>query len=210
MTDINGADSCAHCGEEPAVHGDACQICWAFMGNVVDPCVFCGVSTAPGSGNFVNRTGADNTWRLLDGTELYLDGWQCPECQCEECDACGKKALEYDVTWCGNVLCIDCSPRYPHEDAWSRYVPNKSTVDPQLARVDWIAGEDRGTWWFRVPPKASARQLRPKLAKAGEVYVTRDNALFCEMAQAGIYWLNDEYDEVRPKMTMTIELTAAP
>jgi hypothetical protein len=46
-------------------------------------CDECGCSVSWGSGNYVNRIPAN-------------DGWLCPECQCIECDNCGKLALEVD------------------------------------------------------------------------------------------------------------------
>ena len=46
---------------------------------VIDPCVECGLSTAPGSGRWVNRLPAD-------------DGFKCIEClgSVFECDRCGE------------------------------------------------------------------------------------------------------------------------
>lgn len=56
---------------------------------VVDPCVWCGRSTAFGSGNglFVNRIGAD---RQEGENADYIDGWACPECAGYVCDECGE------------------------------------------------------------------------------------------------------------------------
>jgi hypothetical protein len=45
---------------------------------VIDPCVWCGESTAFGAGKFVNRIGVD-------------DGWGCAECSGFECDECGEQ-----------------------------------------------------------------------------------------------------------------------
>jgi hypothetical protein len=41
----------------------------------LDPCIYCGESTAMGDGKFVNRIPAD-------------DGWACAECAGYECDEC--------------------------------------------------------------------------------------------------------------------------
>lgn len=223
MTDFNDADSCVHCGEEPAVHGDACQICWAFLGNVKDPCVHCGHPTGPGSGRWVNRVGGDNTRELLDGRELYLDGWACVECLSDPCDACGEDCFDYENTWCGARLCPDC---LPDPDAFG-----DDERDPQLVRIKWKKGDERGTWWFRVPEDMPAKQVLPTLERAGKAYLKRslrdrpetpswdwwlngawscrNESAFCETAEAGIYWLNDDYDEARPKTTVKLDLEAA-
>lgn len=50
------------------------------MPEVIDPCVYCGESTAFGSGRFVNRIGVD-------------DGWGCAECSGFECDACDQQIV---------------------------------------------------------------------------------------------------------------------
>ena len=53
---------------------------------VVEPCVYCGRSTAIGSGLFVNRIGADRD-DFYSGA--YIDGYACAECAgftCDECD----------------------------------------------------------------------------------------------------------------------------
>lgn len=65
---------------------------------VVDPCVYCGRSTAFGSGNglFVNRIGVD-------------DGWGCAECAGYECDECGEQ------------IYLDCEIRVEYTDAEGEY-----------------------------------------------------------------------------------------
>jgi hypothetical protein len=53
---------------------------------VIDPCAWCGESTAFGFGKFVNRIGVD-------------DGWGCAECAGFECDICQKQIyLDEDIT----------------------------------------------------------------------------------------------------------------
>jgi hypothetical protein len=53
---------------------------------MIDPCVYCGESTAFGFGKFVNRLPVD-------------DGWGCAECSGFECDGCEKQIyLDSDVT----------------------------------------------------------------------------------------------------------------
>jgi hypothetical protein len=53
---------------------------------VVDPCVYCGESTAFGAGRFVNRIPAD---RQCYSSGAGVDGYACNECMtppfCEEC-----------------------------------------------------------------------------------------------------------------------------
>jgi hypothetical protein len=45
---------------------------------IVDPCVYCGLSTAFGSGRFVNRLAVD-------------EGYGCAECSGFSCDFCDKQ-----------------------------------------------------------------------------------------------------------------------
>lgn len=69
---------------------------------VVDPCVWCGRSTAFGSGEglFVNRVGADREELNGDGETIgYLDGWACPEC------------AGYDCAECNEPIYVDCEVR---------------------------------------------------------------------------------------------------
>lgn len=55
------------------------------MSKVIDPCYYCGESTAFGSGRFVNRLPVE-------------DGWGCAECSGFCCDACDKQIyLDCDV-----------------------------------------------------------------------------------------------------------------
>jgi len=73
-----------------------------------DLCVYCGESTAFGSGKFVNRIPCD-------------DGWGCAECSGVDCDRCDKPMeLDCDITpdQCGidddyftdgaRFVCEDC------------------------------------------------------------------------------------------------------
>jgi hypothetical protein len=56
------------------------------MAEVIDPCVYCGESTAFGFGRFVNRLPVD-------------DGWGCAECSGFMCDECDEQIyLDEDVT----------------------------------------------------------------------------------------------------------------
>lgn len=62
-------------GETPV-----CPVCGhvfpEFTSEVDDPCIYCGKSTAFGSGRFVNRLASDV-------------GWGCAECSGYSCDRCG-------------------------------------------------------------------------------------------------------------------------
>tara|TARA_Y100000401_G_scaffold115844_1_gene120300 strand:+ start:821 stop:1336 length:516 start_codon:yes stop_codon:yes gene_type:complete len=71
-----------------------------------DNCVYCGESTAFGSGKFVNRLSVD-------------EGWGCAECSGFECDRCGTQIdVDFDVKPrdCGleefadgsSYICEDC------------------------------------------------------------------------------------------------------
>lgn len=60
------------------------------MINVGEHCIDCGESVAWGSGNYVNRTPAD------DGEKT---GWRCAECMGIECQRCGEIiGMDEDVT----------------------------------------------------------------------------------------------------------------
>ena len=61
-------------------------------------CTSCGEDTSFGSGRFVNRIPADDTY-------------MCAECQMVECDMCDEKTLEYHVTLDGEWICDDCKPK---------------------------------------------------------------------------------------------------
>ncbi len=53
---------------------------------VIDPCVYCGLSTAFGFGRFVNRLPID-------------DGYGCAECSGFVCDICGEQIyLDMEIT----------------------------------------------------------------------------------------------------------------
>ena len=66
---------------------------------VIDPCVECGLSTAPGSGRWVNRLPAD-------------DGFKCIEClgSVFECDRCGE-----DIPFDADTTVIDQEQGSRHE-----------------------------------------------------------------------------------------------
>jgi hypothetical protein len=52
---------------------------------MIDPCVYCGESTAAGFGKFVNRLPVD-------------DGWGCADCSGFECEECEKQIyLDEDI-----------------------------------------------------------------------------------------------------------------
>lgn len=56
------------------------------MTDVIDPCTYCGDSTAFGYGKFVNRLPVD-------------DGWGCAECSGFMCDECDQQIyLDADIT----------------------------------------------------------------------------------------------------------------
>lgn len=63
---------------------------------ITDACVYCGRSTAFGSGMFVNRIPID-------------DGWGCAECSGFECDECNES------------IYIDTEIRVEYTDSGGRY-----------------------------------------------------------------------------------------
>lgn len=70
---------------------------------MIDNCIYCGMSTAFGSGRFVNRIPAD---RELYETGEYLDGYACAECAGYECDECGKQ------------IYLDCETRVTNAEGY--------------------------------------------------------------------------------------------
>jgi hypothetical protein len=68
-------------------------------------CNQCGNSVAWGSGRYVNRI----TSYWVEGEAPYDSEWMCAECQAIECEECGEKTIEYELTdnavFCSN--CID-------------------------------------------------------------------------------------------------------
>lgn len=49
--------------------------------NIGDACVYCGRSTAAGSGLFVNRISADSQWLTVSDLAVWVEGFMCPDCQ---------------------------------------------------------------------------------------------------------------------------------
>lgn len=80
----------------------------------IDPCIYCGESTAFGAtrsdgtliGKFVNRIGADR----IDDQDEYLDGYSCAECAGFECDECGEQ------------IYLDSEVRVESENAQGYYI----------------------------------------------------------------------------------------
>jgi|694.fasta_scaffold91753_2 hypothetical protein len=60
------------------------------MTTLLEPCIYCGESTAMGDGKFVNRIPAD-------------DGWACADCAGYECDECHEN------------IYLDCEVRVDYE-----------------------------------------------------------------------------------------------
>ena len=63
------------------------------MTTVIDACEYCGESTAPGTGKWVNRISADQ-------------GFRCHPCQFLTCDRCGYETDDFFLD--SNILCLDC------------------------------------------------------------------------------------------------------
>ena len=77
----------------------------------VDPCIYCGHSTAFGSGRFVNRIPGDTD----DGYGgVYRTGFACAECMATEGDVCGQSVSDYGSTAetpfkdTHDLVCDDC------------------------------------------------------------------------------------------------------
>lgn len=73
----------------------------------VDPCIYCGRSTAFGAGFglFVNRVGGD----FMNDDGETIDGWACGECAGYECNECNQQ------------IYIDCEIRVEYEDTDGKY-----------------------------------------------------------------------------------------
>lgn len=72
---------------------------------MLDPCTYCGESTAFGFGKFVNRLSVD-------------DGWGCAECSGFSCAECDKQIyLDADVSdESGEHYHTECLPVGEHEE----------------------------------------------------------------------------------------------
>ena len=81
-------------------------------------CTHCGRDTSFGSVDengeklllFVNRipSDTDGTLTLQDGTiSVEVEGYMCPDCQCDECDDCGELSMDI-TTELGDWLCQEC------------------------------------------------------------------------------------------------------
>ena len=70
-------------------------------------CLWCGEDTSFGSGRFVNRIPASRQDGIDDE---YRDGFQCAECQCEECSICKQSVIEYSITENCDAICYECNP----------------------------------------------------------------------------------------------------
>lgn len=129
---------------------------------VIDPCVECGESTAPGFGRWVNRLDVDG-------------GWECIEClgSVFECDRCGKD-IPFDedtVVYYGkNAVgvprieirvgdcCFDPVKDQTDEVTPTIQVPTKKPrtwaqvqADPRVGSTSDPAGGDEGYWVYLVP-----------------------------------------------------------
>ena len=71
---------------------------------VIDPCVECGLSTAPGSGRWVNRLPVDN------GTGPSGYGYECIEClgSVFQCDRCGEDIPFDEDVIVEAILGVEC------------------------------------------------------------------------------------------------------
>lgn len=105
---------------------------------VIDPCVYCGRSTAFGSGNglFVNRIGVD-------------DGWGCAECSGYECDECGEQIyLDCEIR-----IVNDHGNAYYHEDCYNitkhgRAIPDESLFCDNCGEPQ----EEADTYFYEASP----------------------------------------------------------
>lgn len=99
--------------------------------DIGDHCIYCGESTAWGSGRYVNRVPADITYRWPDGTinesvtwrtsemdspipagvRIDIEGYACAHCLEDECGLCGGP-IALDEDWPhpdGFRTCLMCA-----------------------------------------------------------------------------------------------------
>lgn len=69
--------------------------------DIGDLCTHCDRDTSLGNGLFVNR--------IPSGTDT-AEGYMCVDCQCVECDQCGKLTLDYDIEN-SEIICSDCQDK---------------------------------------------------------------------------------------------------
>lgn len=99
---------------------------------IIDPCFYCGESTAFGYGKFINRIGyVDNDF----------DGWACAECAGYECRVCEEQIyLDEDVRWNDDLS-------HCHEECLSKEQNQIITMFFELGG-DWELPYDHAEAWF--------------------------------------------------------------
>lgn len=98
-------------------------------------CLWCGVDTTWGSGNFVNRIPADQWVALSESSEIAdaeIDGWMCAQClNCHVCGACSNREG-----------CVECGTNRSEHDAedddheFVKYCEHEKSPDGSLVHPD--------------------------------------------------------------------------
>tara|TARA_R100001510_G_scaffold56568_1_gene62399 strand:- start:1557 stop:1961 length:405 start_codon:yes stop_codon:yes gene_type:complete len=68
-------------------------------------CLWCREDTSFGTGKFVNRIPASRQDSIDDE---YETGYQCADCQAEECSVCKQSVIDYSFTENCDVVCDEC------------------------------------------------------------------------------------------------------
>jgi|TARA_R110002012_G_scaffold93113_4_gene225830 hypothetical protein len=105
---------------------------------IIDPCFYCGESTAFGYGKFINRVGyIDNDF----------NGWACAECAGYECRVCEEQIyLDEDLRWSDDLS-------HCHEECLSEEQNQIITMFFELGG-DWELPYDDAEAWFTDVIKA--------------------------------------------------------
>ena len=75
-------------------------------------CLWCREDTSFGTGKFVNRIPASKQDSIDDE---YETGYQCADCQSEECSVCKQSVIEYSFTENCDAICYECNPKVVKE-----------------------------------------------------------------------------------------------
>jgi|DEB0MinimDraft_4_1074332.scaffolds.fasta_scaffold209602_1 hypothetical protein len=80
-------------------------------------CLWCREDTSFGTGKFVNRIPASKQDSIDDE---YETGYQCADCQAEECSVCKQSVIEYSFTENCDAICYECNPDEDEDYVYDR------------------------------------------------------------------------------------------
>ena len=114
-----------------------------------DLCVYCGESTALGTGRFVNRISAyvdssavAESVRAQFPDMVFFEGYACSECTAYTCDGCGDTVpLDYEYRVGDDYYHLGCVP----DEASLRQYAGEYDLSPdeyEDLRAEWLEGRD--------------------------------------------------------------------